>query len=483
MSGSLLGGGTSGTLLLDEGSHVLDGTGTRVLDLGVVSGGVKDEGGESLDLSGGVVGGGIDLGDDDVLVVLEKLTELLVLGGEGLAVAAPGGVELNEDILGGIEDDILEGLSDDDGDGSVVGLRDGLRLDVGNEGSGLVSSEVGAEGLGGDLIGLVEDELLGLLTVLDDDSGGGSGESERLSVLGPLDSVKLDEGELGAVLLGERGDDVLDHGGLLSVLKVDEDPEEVESTVEVLGVVLGSDGSNKREGLGLDESGEVISEVVGERSVKDDVTLIEIAKNKDSGDGDLVGGGGSSISLDNSERVVVAESLGNLGVGGEVLVVDKGNNLDRLVGGESLNSGGISELGHRGLRLLDHELDDGIGLTGRVVLGVRTIGAEELEGGESTDLVLVAEVAVLGTVNGSDNTGILSIEGKRSFVVLGGEGLAVSAPGGEELNKNLLVIGNGRVKVGLVEDGNLGFSSGQSAERQDNEDSVLHDWDTLRNMI
>ena len=47
-----------------------------------------------------LVGSGVHLGDDDVLVVGILLSELVPGGGELFAVSAPGGVELNEDVLG-----------------------------------------------------------------------------------------------------------------------------------------------------------------------------------------------------------------------------------------------------------------------------------------------------------------------------------------------------------------------------------------------
>ena len=69
------------------------------------------DGGEARNailLTNGAVGISINLGDDDVGLVLESKAELLPVGGEVLAVTAPGGVELNEDILRGVVDDLIE---------------------------------------------------------------------------------------------------------------------------------------------------------------------------------------------------------------------------------------------------------------------------------------------------------------------------------------------------------------------------------------
>merc|ERR1719383_1106644 len=58
------------------------------------------DGGEALDLDDlDLVGGGVHLGDNDGLAVLKVFAELVVDGLERLAVSAPGGVELHEDVL------------------------------------------------------------------------------------------------------------------------------------------------------------------------------------------------------------------------------------------------------------------------------------------------------------------------------------------------------------------------------------------------
>ena len=55
-----------------------------------------------------LVGVGVDLGDGDLVCVLEGVAQLLVDGREGLAVAAPGREELDERGLAGVEDDVVE---------------------------------------------------------------------------------------------------------------------------------------------------------------------------------------------------------------------------------------------------------------------------------------------------------------------------------------------------------------------------------------
>merc|ERR1712065_68062 len=95
-------------LLVDELSHGFCGTCAVVLHLGVISGRPHDKRGEALDLSWRVVGGGVDLGNHHVRVVLELLAELVILGREGLAVTAPRGVELDQHVLFRIEHDVVK---------------------------------------------------------------------------------------------------------------------------------------------------------------------------------------------------------------------------------------------------------------------------------------------------------------------------------------------------------------------------------------
>jgi hypothetical protein len=67
------------------------------------------DGGEALHVQAGhldLVGGGVHLGDDDVVVGAEFGSQLIPSGGKLLAVSTPRSVELNEDILLVVEDKI-----------------------------------------------------------------------------------------------------------------------------------------------------------------------------------------------------------------------------------------------------------------------------------------------------------------------------------------------------------------------------------------
>jgi len=119
----------------------------------LAAGGEEDDRGESLDGNVVVVvGGGVHLGDDDLVIVLETLTKLLVDRLEALAVAAPlkdatgsdrlratpgpnnvwemrtGGIELDQDVLVVVDDQLLEGVAYEDGDGTIVGRGGLVRL-------------------------------------------------------------------------------------------------------------------------------------------------------------------------------------------------------------------------------------------------------------------------------------------------------------------------------------------------------------------
>jgi hypothetical protein len=64
---------------------------------------------------------------------------------------------------------------------------------------------------------------------------------------------------------------------------------------------------------------------------------------------------------------------------------------------------------------------------------------EDLEGGVTLNTVILAEVGLLSAVDLGESD-VLLLEGSSSLLVLGGEGLAVAAPGSEDCRRDLLVI-------------------------------------------
>lgn len=423
------------SVLLDELDQVLNGAGAGVGDGGIlVACGVELDGGEALNLIGNVVGGSVNLGDDDLVLelrLLVQLTKLLVLGGQSLAVTAPGGVELNQDILLVIKDNLLVVLGNDNSDGTVVGLRDGLGLDAGLHLAGReLLNELG-DVIVGDLLLLVKGELLVLDGLLDGERGelvGGEVEvagvsTERLGVDGS-------EVDLAAVLLS----DGLQGGAKFLTLLggLGEDVGEGKASGHVAGVGLGADLTDQGSGGGLGEglnglSVELLSEgglALIERLVEDNGRGLDALSLSNSG------------VVDATEEVGVAELLGDLGeglVGGLVSGVDVGDEND-LVGGLELLKGVLGEDGDGGQGLLHHVGGDGSSLTlarvGRDVVGA----AEDLEGGVALNAVLLAEIRLLSAVD-LDELDVLLLEGGGSLLVLGSEGLAVTAPGSEDYRR------------------------------------------------
>lgn len=109
--------------------EVLEFSLSAVVDTGLVVSWIENESWVSSDLDTvGLVGGGIELGDDKVLIILVVLTELVPDWGEFLAVTAPWCIVLNENILISILDNLLEILANNDGNwlAGVVNWRLGL---------------------------------------------------------------------------------------------------------------------------------------------------------------------------------------------------------------------------------------------------------------------------------------------------------------------------------------------------------------------
>lgn len=68
---------------------------------------------------------------------------------------------------------------------------------------------------------------------------------------------------------------------------------------------------------------------------------------------------------------------------------------------------------------------------------------EDLEGGVTLDALVFAEVGLLGAVNLGE-LDVLLLESCGGLLVLGGEGLAVTAPGSKDCRKKLLAADGGR---------------------------------------
>lgn len=379
---SLVGSGVLGEPLFD----VFNFTAVAVIDSSLVVGGVELEGGVSLDLNSfDLVEGSIEISHDDV-GSLDVLTELNPLGGNGLAVTAPGGVVLDEDILGGVLDNSLEVLSDELDDGAVVLLGDILRLSVGNE---LAIFEV--------LVELVD---VGLSEVSDltfpdvflevglrgDESEGGEislGDSNEFSksLLDSSSDTGVRHEDLTLEATGSLGESSL----VLGVLLVGEEDDS--------GVSLGEDGLNVVFSE-LEESGDgVSSHPSGESSSVPFSRVDNVGLVEGTLDGDTVGSSSDLVSALSSGvpeneflvGTVLSSSDEGIVVGsGFLSVVDS----VQLASGLSFKIGTGDLLG-RVAGLLGDPVDNGIGSTATSVLGVLAVD-KPLKRWESLDVESLA---------------------------------------------------------------------------------------------
>jgi len=230
---------------------VFDFTSFSVVHALLVVSGVELKGGVSLNFNSfNLVEGGIELSKDDVRS-LDVLTELFPLRSESLAVAAPGGVELDENILGFVMDNLFVVLSYEDLDGSIVLFGDGLRLSVGDEFAILeVLVELG-DSLGSEISDGSFPDVFGDRGFRGDDSESGQvllGDSNELSesLLDSSAHTGVREEDLSLEVAGSSGKGSL----VLGVLLIGEEDHS--------GVSLGEDGLNVIFSE-LEESGDRVS--------------------------------------------------------------------------------------------------------------------------------------------------------------------------------------------------------------------------------
>lgn len=339
-------------------------------------------------------------------------------------MTAPRSVELNEDVLVVVEDDILVVVGDDGGDGAVVGLGNGFRLDAGLD---LTSEEVVdelANLLLGDLGLLVVGELLVLLGALDSESGPGADLQVKVtSVL--AEGLGVDGGEVDrALVLESEGLELL--GELLALLgSLSEDVCEGKASGHVSGVGLGADLTNER---GRGDLGELADSIRIEGLGKDVLAVIEGLVEDEAGLLDTLSLGKGGV-VGGSEEEVVTETIGDRGEGlvGGLVVGGKVGDEDDLVGGLELLESVLCDVGDGGESLLGHVRDQAVGLAlstvGRDILGA----AEDFEGGVALNAVLLAQILLLCAVDLDEGDVLLLKCGSRRLV-LGSKCFAVAAP-------------------------------------------------------
>jgi len=223
-------------------------------------------------------------------------------------------------------------------------------------------------------------------------------------------------------------------------------------------------------GFGLDELGDDLGLVL---AIEFGLLLIKVLEKYDLVSGDTVLGGDSVVRGDAKLDVVhvgsgLEESLGGLAL----LVLEEADNGNLVIFEELLGGIDVSEGSSWWAGLLLQPRDDGVGGAATAVLGGLAI-AEELQGGVTTHLKLLGELALLGGVNLSESdVASLLFQSLGSLGVLGSEGLAVSAPRGVKLDQDELVVLDGVFKVSLCQDqdsfvlGDLGCGRGHAQKGQ-----------------
>jgi hypothetical protein len=208
-AGILSSGDLVAAVVADELGEGLDRASAGVLHGLVLGAGLEElDGREAGDVIGNVVEGGVDLGDGDLVGESGVLLgQLVVLGGESLAVSTPGSVELKKNVLVVVDNEILVALGDNNSCAGLLLLGNGLALDAGlnlalDELLNERANSLGAEVLDGTLLGV--GELLVLGDVLDGECGpGASLKVEVTGVLAESGSVDGSEVDLSAVLLSD----------------------------------------------------------------------------------------------------------------------------------------------------------------------------------------------------------------------------------------------------------------------------------------
>lgn len=408
-------------VVADEVGEILNSSRTVVVDwLGLLALLEELDGWEALDLIWDVVESGINLGNDDlVLIVLVETGKLIVLWCESLAVSAPWSVELEENVLVAVDDDVLVVLCNDDLDCALLALLwKWLALDAWLDLAGDEVFDVFANLLCGELLdvagGLVW-ELLVLGGVLNGESWPlANFEVEVTSVLAKGRGVDGSEADLALVLFSKWLEILCERFALLSGLGEDvcewkaglEDVSvskalrctSVVTYSHVSSVCLWANLANQWCCGDLGELGDgLLVELLGELIL----ALIELLVENNGWCLDALGLGQVGIR-GSCEEVAVPEllrDLGKCGVGCLVVLPDVCDEHD-LVGGLELVEGGLcGEEGDGWQGLLGHVRNNGVCLSCARVWRDVLLAAEDLERWVSLDAVLLAEILLLGAVD------------------------------------------------------------------------------------
>lgn len=389
--------------------------------------------GEGRDLDAlQLVGSGVHLGNDNILIVLVLLSQLVVDGGQLLAVSAPWGVELNQHALALVQGNALEvaGYQHLDGVlvpilGQLLGKEVLLQLAV----QELLKERL--DGLGGQIVrfGLV---LGHVLFQLDQTDGGHLllVHAEELEDAGMVLLVGRDghEQDVVAVLLGDllQGIDVL-----LDVAALpghEEQQMRLDRATEDLGSRFVVEVNDQGQRLHL---GELLQVFLVQLTLEHGLLVVEGLEQNHSIVLSLVLGNHIGIAAHTKDERV--QGVGDFGEGLGLLrfqVLEESNDGDLVVLKELL---GISDAGQIlgwWAGLLGHPGNDVSGLAATAVLHWRA-AAEELQSGVATDGVLLGQLTLDGGIDLGQLDGRLLLgQLLGSLGVLGSQSFAVSAPWG-----------------------------------------------------
>ncbi len=404
---------------------------------------------ETLDANGfSLVSSGVHLSDDEVLIVLEGFGKFIKDGSEFLAMAAPGSIELNKDVLSVIEDNGIEAFADEDDDIAFLSLGDFLGFEVSLEFTGFPVIEKVKDISFGDF-GIHVKFLEVSSGVVDSDSGEVlAGDTDVLgeSGLEAFSDVSDDNLDLALDLRGDGGENGVEFSSLLGVSVSVEEKSGGGLTEDELSALLVEFHEEGKGVLGDESLKSFLGNLGGVVSL-----VVEFLEEHNSSGFNSELGVGFLVGDVSEQGVVIAsgDSLENFEIGGVVSEINDGNFglsmecFDFSDGGQDLG-GGAGLLFHPGNNL-------GLG-SSTVVLGSDSVG-EELEGRESFDAEFGGDGLVNGTVDLGQGDGRVSLlEDLSGSGVLGGQLLAVTAPGSVELDQDVLVVLDGGVEVVVSED-------------------------------
>mmetsp|Transcript_11029 Transcript_11029/g.22986 ORF Transcript_11029/g.22986 Transcript_11029/m.22986 type:complete len:548 (-) Transcript_11029:62-1705(-) len=453
----LLGGDLVGDVgvLLDELRQLLKGALALHLKGPVllVLGRVEEDGGEALHDGGqrGVlVGGTVHLRDDDGLDVLEALAKLLVNGSQLLAVPAPGGVDLEHDVLGRVVHHRVEGLAHHSQHGAVVLLGDVLGLEVGRQLAGDELLGVGHHRLHGVLVGVL---VLDALLVLHHEAH----ELHRLHLAGLHTKVLQHRLNLLRVRVHRHEDalagELRGHGAgggehlLRVVAAVEEQHLAGDAAAEDAVRVLLVEGDHQRQLVLPHERAE---RLLLQRALEGHVAAVELLEH--DGRGNLEGVHGCHLSGDGVHEHHVSVVARHRHVCVELRALQPaqvGEHDNLLILGVLLQiSDELHQAGRRaGLAL--HPRNDVRSGTSTIVLGHLAV-LEPLQGGVALNIELLGDFTVDGGIELGDHDGlVILLDLGRGLGVLGRQLLTVAAPGCIELNQHERRFLDDRCKVVL----------------------------------